>query len=149
MELNKIEQLLAQYFEGNTTIAEEKGLKDYFTSSQVPPHLKQYQSLFGYFSNEKRIKGKAEYRIPTKESFRNWWSIAASVIVLLSVGTYTIFNYQTKSTNDLGTYEDPEVAFRATQKALSVLSTQVNVGIESVHYINEYEQAKNKVFPSN
>jgi hypothetical protein len=148
MELNKIEQLLARYFEGTTSVAEEQELERYFTSNAVAPNLKQYQSLFTYFSNEKTVKANVKVPVPTRKSIKNWISIAASIVVVFGLGTFTYLNNQTKATDDLGTYDDPEVAFRATQKALGELSTHVNVGIESVQYINEYENAKSKVFPS-
>jgi hypothetical protein len=48
--------------------------------------------------------------------------------------------------HDLGTYESPELAFKETQKALALLSSNVNIGIESVRYIQEYEVTKSRVF---
>ncbi len=35
MELNKIEEILEKYFQGETSIAEENQLKEYFSSSNV------------------------------------------------------------------------------------------------------------------
>lgn len=147
MELDSIERILEKYFDGETSIAEEKELKDYFASSNVAQHLEQYQPLFGYFSQAKQEQYKAV--IPLKTNKRNiagWISIAAAVVVLLGVGTFTFMNYNDTKSQDLGTYDDPEVAFRETQKALALISEHVNTGIESVGYINEYEQSKNKIF---
>ena len=53
MELKLVEQLLEKYFQGETTIAEEKQLKAYFSSNDVAPHLAKYQALFGYFETQK------------------------------------------------------------------------------------------------
>ena len=148
MELDSIEILLEKYFEGETSSVEEKELKDYFASSNVAQHLEQYKPLFSYFSQVKQEQYKAV--IPLKSTKRNiasWISIAAAVVVLLGVGTFTFMNYNddTKS-KEFGTYDDPEVAFRETQKALALISEHVNTGIESVGYINEYEQSKSKIF---
>jgi hypothetical protein len=79
-----------------------------------------------------------------------WLSIAASAVVLLGIGTY-FYTSEKNATpvtaqSELGTYDDPEEALAATQKALALLSNNVNVGIESVQYIKEYEQSKNKIF---
>lgn len=150
MELDKIENILEKYFQGETTIAEENELKKYFSSPNVAQHLEQYKPVFGYFSQVKEQKMMQE--IPLRTNKRNvaWLSIAASIVILLGIGTF--YYVSDNSTNnvvaksELGTYDNPEEALKATQKALSLLSNNVNVGIESVHYIKEYEQSKNKIF---
>lgn len=159
MELNKIENILEKYFQGETSIAEENELKDYFSSSNVAKHLEQYQPIFGYFSQVKEQKSTQELEslartgeaIPLQTKKRNvaWLSIAASAVVLLGIGTYFYISENTTpivAQSELGTYDNPEKAFAETQKALALLSNNVNVGIESVQYIKEYEQSKNKIF---
>jgi len=150
MEFNKIEDLLEKYFQGETSIAEEKELKNYFSSPNVAQHLEQYKPMFGYFSQVKQQKSTQTIPLKTKKRNVAWLSIAASAVVLLGIGTY--FYVAEKDTapvvaqSELGTYDDPEEALAATQKALALLSNNVNVGIESVQYIKEYEQSKNKIF---
>ena len=146
MELDKIEILLEKYFEAATSIAEENELKAYFASSDVAQHLEQYKPMFGFFAAAKEQKSPHALTITSKKRNRAWMSLAASIVVLLGVGTFTYFNYSNTQSEDLGTYENPEEAFAATQKALSLLSNNVNVGVKSVQYINEYETAKSKVF---
>lgn len=148
MESHKIETLLEKYFEGTTTLAEENELKDYFSASKVTSELKQYQPLFAYFSQEKEQQFTPEIAQPQSKSNRMvWLSVAASVVVFLGVGLYTFNNYNTsKPSQDLGTYDDPEVAFRETQKALALLSSHVNVGISSVQYIENYTDTRDEVF---
>ena len=76
-------------------------------------------------------------------------SIASSVLVLLGIGFFTFNNYSSpKATTELGTYDDPQVAFEETQKALALLSNHVNVGIESVRYVETYEVTRDKIFIS-
>lgn len=150
MEFSKIEDILEKYFQGETTIAEEKQLKEYFSSPNVAQHLEQYKPMFGYFSQVKEQKLTQEIPLQTKKRNVAWLSIAASAVVLLGIGTY--FYTSEKNTapvvaqSELGTYDNPEEALAATQKALALLSNNVNVGIESVQYIKEYEQSKNKIF---
>lgn len=147
MELDKIEQLLEKYFDGETNIAEENELKNYFSSSDVAQHLEQYKPLFGYFSTAKEQQFVQHIPLTAKKRKVAWISVAASVVVLLGAGTFAYFNYNTTiQSQDLGTYDNPEEAFRETQKALSLLSNNVNVGVESVQYIREYENTKEKVF---
>ncbi|MFH7018200.1 hypothetical protein [Flavobacterium sp. FlaQc-47] len=150
MEFNKIEDILEKYFQGETSIAEENELKEYFSSPDVAQHLEQYKPIFGYFSQVKEQKSTQEIPLKTKKRNVAWLSIAASAVVLLGVGTY--FYVSEKNTtpvvaqSELGTYDNPEEALAATQKALALVSNNVNVGIGSVQYIKEYEQSKNKIF---
>jgi hypothetical protein len=151
MELNKIEKLLEHYFEGATSSAEENELRNYFSLTNVAPHLEQYKPLFDYFSDAKKQESQKEIPLFAKSRDKKynlaWLSIAASVVVLLGIGTYFYWNTTNSTQNqDLGTYDDPEIAFRETQKALALLSNHVNVGIESVHYIEEYQNSKNLIF---
>ncbi|WP_395049161.1 hypothetical protein [Flavobacterium sp.] len=147
MESNKIETILEKYFRGETSIAEENALRDYFSSSNVSSNLEQYKPIFGYLTLAKKQKFKNEIVLKSRKRNLAWLSIAASVVVLLGIGTYSYFNYYNANQDqDLGTYDDPEIAFRETQKALSMLSTHLNTGIESVQYVQEYENSKNLIF---
>ncbi len=147
MALDRIEQLLEKYFEAETSMAEEKELKDYFASPNVAQHLEQYQPIFGYAVQAKQEQFNAV--IPLKTSKRKsvvWVSVAASAAILLGVGLFTYTHYEQPKPQDLGSYDDPEVAFRETQKALAMISKHVNTGIGSMSYLNEYEQSKNRIF---
>jgi hypothetical protein len=147
MALDRIEQLLEKYFEAETSIAEEKELKDYFASSGVAQHLEQYKPIFGYAVQAKQEQFNATVPLKTKKRKSVvWLSVAATVAVLLGVGLFTFNPDEQPKSNDLGTYDDPEVAFRETQKALAMISKHVNKGIGSMGYINEFEQSKNKIF---
>lgn len=98
--------------------------------------------------------GKAEKKTfiqtsPIKSRKQNfvWLSLVASVFVLLGIGVFGYMNYcDNNQYQDLGTHDDPEVAFRETQKALLVLSSHLKIGIESVRYIQEYDNSKNLIF---
>jgi hypothetical protein len=158
MALDRIEILLEKYFEAETSIAEEKELKNYFTSSDVAPPLEQYKPLFGFVVQAKQeqfsfapfgFQPRVPSMIPLKIKKRNiavWLSVAASVVVLLGVGLFTYNHYNQSTSEDYGTYNDPEIAFRETQKALSMISESVNKGIGSMNYLNEFEQSKNRIF---
>jgi hypothetical protein len=148
MALDRIENLIDKYFEGETSIAEENELKVYFSSTDVAQHLKQYQTIFGYFSQAKEQQFTQEIPLQTKK--RNvvlWLSIAASVVVMLGVGTMMYFINDKEEQFVACTPEDnPELALQQTEKALALVSEHLNTGIESVSYINEYEQSKNRIF---
>lgn len=148
MALDRIEILIEKYFEGETSIAEEKELKAYFSSSDVAQHLEQYKPVFGYFSQAKQEQFTAS--IPLKSGKKQkrlaWLSVAASVVVMLGIGFFAYQNTSEPTQENLGVIDDPEIAFKETQKALALISKHVNTGIESVNYLSEYQQSKNKIF---
>ena len=147
MALDRIENLLEKYFEAETSIAEEKELKAYFSSSGVAQHLEQYKPLFGYTVKAKHEQFTATIPLKTKKRKSGvWLSIAASATVFLGVGLFTLHTYKQSQPQDLGVIDDPEVAFRETQKALAMISESVNTGIGSMGYLKEYEQSKNRIF---
>ena len=146
MELKLVEQLLEKYFQGATTIAEEKQLKAYFSSNDVAPHLAKYQTLFSYFEIQKGTQFEQKLPLqPRKQSTVKWIGIAASFVVLFGLATFYFYPSEPKH-EDLGTYDNPEEAFAATQKALLMVSEQVNIGMESVVYLEEYEKTKKTIF---
>lgn len=148
MALDRIEILIEKYFEGETSIAEEKELKAYFSSSDVAQHLEQYKPVFGYFSQAKQEQFTAS--IPLKSGRKQkrlaWLSVAASVVVMFGIGFFAYQNTSEPTKENLGVIDDPEIAFKETQKALALISKHVNTGIESVNYLGEYQQSKNKIF---
>ncbi|WP_320814351.1 hypothetical protein [Flavobacterium sp.] len=145
MESTQIEQLLNKYLEGKTSIVEERELKDYFTSNNVASHLQPYKSMFGYFKNQEEVQFTKTLPLqPRKRNVVKWIGVAASFVVLFGTSLFYINSNGTKE--DLGTYDDPEVAFIETQKALEMLSVNVNYGVESVALLNEYDQSKKTIF---
>jgi len=147
MELDTIKIQIEKYFRSETSIAEENELRDYFSSSDVAPSLEQYKPIFGYFDLEKEPKFDQEILLKSRNRNWLWLSVMASVVVLLGIGAFGYFNYYNlEQDQNLGTYDDPEVAFKETQKALTRLSTNLNTGFESMQYIKEYENSKNLIF---
>ncbi|WP_396169465.1 hypothetical protein [Flavobacterium sp.] len=148
MALNRIEKLIESYLEGETSVAEENELKVYFSSTDVAQHLKHYQPLFSYFTQAKEEQFSREILLPTKkENNVQMWSIAASVVVLLGVGTF-MYVQNTKADDFVACSpeDSPELALEQTQKALALVSEHLNTGIKSVSYINEYEESKDRIF---
>lgn len=147
MESTRIEKLIDNYFEGQTSIAEEKELKAYFSSSSVAPQLEQYRAVFGYFNQAKDQHFTKSLPLQPRKQFNVFWlSIAASVVLALGIVIMKFANDQPQSSGEYGTYDNPEIALAETQKALALVSEKLNVGIESVNYINEYENSKNRIF---
>ncbi|WP_300570582.1 hypothetical protein [Flavobacterium sp.] len=147
MELYKIDILIEKYFQGETSIAEEKELRSYFSSQNVAPHLEQYKAMFGYFTEAKQQEFTQEIPQQTKKQKVMWLSIAASVVVFFGMIAFFMVNTdQPVNQKELGSYDSPEEAFKETQKALALLSSNVNIGVESMNYVHEYSNSKQLIF---
>ncbi len=148
MESIRIEQLLEKYFQGETGLTEEKELKAYFSSSNVAQHLEQYKPLFAYYNQAATERFEKQLPFPAKSRFSTL-KLAVAAAVILSVGIITTkwINVESpKPAGEYGTYNDPKVALEETKKALALVSEKLNVGVESVEYIDEYQTTKNKIF---
>ncbi|UUC47272.1 hypothetical protein [Flavobacterium cerinum] len=145
MEFNSMDKLIEKYFSGETSIAEEKELKNYFSQPDVAPHLEQYRAMFGYFGQAKDEQFTKTVPLkPRKRSYVAWISVAASVALLFGLITY--LNPKQQDQQDLGTFDNPETAYMETQKALEMVSENVNIGVKGMGYMKEYEKTTKTIF---
>lgn len=159
MRTKEIENLLAAFYEGETTQEEEKLLFNYFKSSNVPLHLQAEKEFLLNLMDKKRtvcapqgLEEKLSTLIDTwKEEeeekqhralvgsrrFTNhspWkWigGVAASMILILSIWVASE-NEPTIQPLAQDTYTDPQRAYEEVQKALLMVSTNLNKGFEQL-----------------
>ena len=88
MEHTKIEGLLERYWEGETTLTEERQLKHYFQSGNVDARFKDVAPLFQTLSAAQQIAapvslGTSIQPIAMQVSYsKNWLRIAAAAVVV-------------------------------------------------------------------
>jgi len=141
MDLNNIEKIIEKYLEAETSIAEEKELRSYFSSPNVAPHLKQYKYLFQYFTIAKNETSSKPVPLkPRKNNFK-WLTVAASLV--LAIGFYTFSEVKTNQE------EEALQAYYQTKEALQLLSSNFNTGTEKMLYLNEFDNTKNQIFKTN
>jgi hypothetical protein len=134
MVLNNIEKLLEKYESGETTIKEEQQLKNYFSQETVAPHLEVYKPLFTYFLVNEQEQFTKDVPLKSKFNFNYKWISVAAVAVLmfgLYFGSEILFN------QDLGTYDDPELAYNEVVNSLDLIASHFDKGASSVNYLNE------------
>jgi len=136
MELVNIEKLLQKYLDAETTITEENELKNYFLSENVAPHLEEYKSLFEYFTISKKEEFTKPIQLKSEKTNWKWLSVAASVVLLVSIYTGYENNQQRKA----------EKIYNDTQMALNMLSVNLNKGNEAIAQLQHFDYATNKVF---
>jgi hypothetical protein len=161
MESDQIRLLLAKYFEGNTTLEEDKQLQDYFTTAAIEEEFLPFKKQFDIFRSgsrypnvlpemEARIlenidKYEAKSRSPKKAFYVSRLLIAASIALIIAFSGVLFIKNQNSGLKD--TYSDPQLAYLETQKALLFVSQKMNKGIEPLSNLSKIssgsEQLKN------
>ncbi len=138
MELAKIEKLINKYLEAETTLEEERILKNYFSKDDIPLHLVEYKKLFNYYTNSSSDISTKSISLPQSSLSLKWLSVAAMVILFVS--TFSI--YQKNITEK----EEAKLAFIETQKALELISYNLNKGSGAIAHLQTFENTQNKIF---
>ena len=138
MVLNKIEDLLEKYENGETTLKEEAQLKDYFSQETVAPHLEHYKAIFRYFIVNQQETYTKQLPLNTKKQFNfKWLSIAA--VTVLMVGIY--FNRPKAETIT----EADKLAYNQAKSYLQLVSQTFNKGTAQVNYLGVIDKAGTQV----
>lgn len=145
MELNNIDELLDAYFQGSTNLEEESRLIQYFNSGEVADHLVPYMPIFRALKVSRKETSKRDFYLPqekNKPSFRQWaYLITAILVIALGIGMFLNFQAQKRADE-----KEALIAFKTSKEALLFLSEKFNHGAEQLNYVDEFGNAKNKVF---
>jgi len=142
MELAKIERILEAYFEGETTLEQEASLREYFTGTDVAPHLAAYQTLFVGLKAAKEEVSERKINLPaTSSSPKLWWlSIAASIIIVIGVSSLLMPGNQISQEE-----QEALTAFNKSKETLLLLSKNFNKGTEELAVLGQFTEAKNYI----
>ena len=135
-----IEKLLEKYENGETSLKEEQQLKNYFSQEIVAPHLEIYKPMFDYFLGNQKEQFTKDVPLKTRKGINyKWISVAAVAVVMLG------FYLKSNTSDDLGTYKDPEIAYKEVTKSLEMISKTFNKGTSTVGYLKEYNKGASTI----
>lgn len=85
-----IQELLEKYWEGETTLEEERLLKQYFISENIDERLQAYAPLFHAIREEQTVQFEKVKLAPMRPTVYGWsgWAVAASVVLLIAAGIW-------------------------------------------------------------
>jgi hypothetical protein len=170
MEHKDIQALLEKYWEGTSTLEEEDRLKDFFTQEQVvaelPENLKVVAALFAYTDEvdadlqvpELFAAGQApwEQKQTTRVvslGFQRFMRYAAVVLMVVGLGySAQVFVDRSRDMNQVAfadTYSDPQEAYEETQRALQLLSKNLNKGVNSMEKLGVFHDASQMISNNN
>ncbi|MEI7499148.1 MAG: hypothetical protein WCK84_01765 [Bacteroidota bacterium] len=164
MNTSEIEVLLEKYYEGNTTLHEEKLLREYFLKADLPETLKSHQKMFGFFAEESHkeipdpefdqkitnLISEAHFTVPVKSmnQHRNRFvfitSIAASILILIGL-FFTLRHDFLRKETPIQFTANQELAFTEANEALMIFSSNFNAGLKQMEHLNMVNKAMNNL----
>ncbi|HCW09181.1 MAG TPA: hypothetical protein DGG95_17630 [Cytophagales bacterium] len=160
MDSRHIEVLLEKYWNAETSLEEEKELRAFFASGQVPEQWSEAATLFQYFEIEKTKKINSNFEATVTKKLherqggkiiemKNWFSIArvAAGIAVIVAAVYLIGREarNSSSTAMVDTESDPKLAFEETKKALLMISKNFHKAQREASRINLLNEAQQKI----
>jgi len=151
MDYNEINKILDKYFEGNTTIKEEKKLKEYFnTEKDIPTEFLYAKQIFKHLKNETALVFEKEIAIPKKKKIKPFYyfsAIAASIIFAF----FVVSDYNTTENKIVYAYyngkaiTDKHLAEKYTKEALLKISNNFNTGTQKLHKLSEFNKSQSLI----
>ena len=152
MNTEALNRLLEKYYKGESTAAEERDLKVFFSGNKIPEGYDPEEALFSYYMTvsevpepsadfEARILAGIDESQNKSGSRKNRrfvltvLSTAAGILIL--TGSYFFFVHRSEPRD---TFSDPKLAYAETMKILMDVSSQLNHGaiaLEPVTRIND------------
>lgn len=160
MDSDGIGELLNKYWRCETSLEEEQRLQAYFIEAQsVPDQFKDAAALFKYFQKQKRkalndaefdrevikkMQAPAKGRISTLVF--NTMRIAAGIVVVIMAAWLVRMEVRNATSSEIAdTYDDPQMAFEETKKALLMISKSFSTAEEQARKINLFNEARQDV----
>lgn len=135
---SRIEELMAKYWEGKTTLEEEAEIKLFYKEN---PSLTKSGDYFMNVRKRTSVKSQVKFDHPGKRFSSVRWSAAAAIVIGVMTAVLVL-----RDANDHSVYtvEDPKEAYEITRKALLMVSSGLNEGTDysarELKRINEAEE---------
>ena len=160
-EENKIEQLLTSFYDGTSTVEEEKMILQLLNKAELDEKWHQDRDLFRalYESPDcsmpknfsQRLESKIDRHIKENGSVQSAPSIktffirisSAAAIALLCISTFFFLSRNPGHLSD--TYSDPAEAAVAAEQALMFVAAKLNAGLSSMDKVNESINKTNEI----
>lgn len=132
---SQIDKLLEKYWNGETSLEEEKVIKSHFKSN---PALNNEGHYFRYLAKQQAQKYEGSKAMSTRKA----WLSAAATITIGVITAALVFNDAKK---DPFAIDDPEKAFQATKEALMMIGAELNQGQSHTLELTKINKAKEEL----
>jgi len=149
MDYKNIDQTLDKYFEGLTSLEEEKMLKKYFASGEIAQTHQPYKAMFDYYEQAKNVTNPRTVRLNDKRTDNRKKYYAAAAALLIGLGLFGLvsrtFNNQTSNGSVQVSNDNPEKKKEAA-KEIQKFAENLNDGFQKTGAISIFGQTTKKVF---
>ncbi|WP_165041720.1 hypothetical protein [Dysgonomonas sp. ZJ709] len=83
--MKDIDKIIEKYFDGDTSLAEEKMLRNYFLQADIEERHRVYAPMFNFFAEERKETTETKPKKAKKRFSLYAWSSIAACILLLAV----------------------------------------------------------------
>lgn len=160
MEFHMLNKLTEKFWRGECSEEEEQTLFAAVRESEPHKDLQELREYIQFLEQEKQetVLGEDfdteilnQIRKKSVKSFvpASWMKIAAAIVFLISIG-FGINQLMTprppaELAQITDTFEDRDLAFVEVQKALFLLSSNLNEGMEQTRLLGEFDKAKKEL----
>ena len=154
--LEEIRKMLDRFYQGQTTLEEEKILEEYFSSTTVPEEFIPDKDLFQSFKegdnsvfvptdlNQKIVASIDQVERKATRTRRisvfSLSGLAAGLIIMIAVYLFYIRTDRPSllATNQMvDTYENPMDAYEEAKRTLAYVSTKLNSGTSELEHVRK------------
>lgn len=83
------ERLIARFFDGDTTLAEEQSLYRLFSAEELPPSLERYRKVFAAFGSMQAVPAKKRLMPRRPTMWKAVAGVAAAVVLAFGITAYS------------------------------------------------------------
>jgi hypothetical protein len=151
MEFKEIDHLIKKYFDGETSLEEENKIRHFLMQGDpLPEKYESMKAIFLFFNSESEKKSRLKLESIIARP-RKQWKIgrisyfAAAACMALVLGFWFMTNHGEEK--KVFAYingrpvENRELAYKEAQKALLLVSKNLNKGTEKISHLSEFDKA--------
>lgn len=151
MSSQRIEKTLERYFQGETSLAEEQNLRDFFLKEEVPAHMAELKEQFQLYEEESQARLPddfedalfAEIKLEEKSSKASKRSmifyisgVAATILILITL----FVRFDPSILNTSNSNAEAELAFVEASRVLFFVSDQLNKGADPLAKVARFDE---------
>jgi hypothetical protein len=157
MDLKKLKLLLEKYYEGETSLEEEKILKEFFGQEGLLEENFADKEILGFFNSDKThlpTNFDQELKALIEDEFKNnpkrrflkiiKWSGSIAAAIIIAIGIFEI-NFKEQPHLYVDTYKDRDKAYKETEQVLLFISQTMNHKAKGLKYLANVDNSLKQI----